>query len=139
VFFATNPVAESLPYSLIAGLICFGLAYYMTREKGNEEKKGEEKSEQKSERKGYSGTTFGAVVAAIALLVAAAVSVVIATGYGINVAELPDLTNWAVLFLGAEAVILFYITHRFTKRGQPAQAQAATPELPKVPANPYGV
>jgi uncharacterized repeat protein (TIGR02543 family) len=125
IFFSTNPVAESLPYSIVAGLICFGLAYYMTRNK-------------KGEQKGSTRITFGTVVVAIALLVAAIMSAMIATGFGINVAELPDLTNWAVLFLGAEALVLFYITHRFTKGGQPEQAQAA-PETAKVPANPYGV
>ena len=125
IFFSTNPVAESLPYSIVAGLICFGLAYYMTRNK-------------KGEQKGSTRITFGTAVVAVALLVAAIMSVMIATGFGINVAELPDLTNWAVLFLGAEAVVLFYITHRFTKGGQPEQAQAA-PETAKVPANPYGV
>jgi len=125
IFFSTNPVAESLPYSIVAGLICFGLAYYMTRNK-------------KGEQKGSTRNTFGTVVVAIALLVAAIMSAMIATGFGINVAELPDLTNWAVLFLGAEALVLFYITHRFTKGGQPEQAQAA-PETAKVPANPYGV
>jgi uncharacterized repeat protein (TIGR02543 family) len=125
VFFSTNPVAESLLYSIVAGLVCFGLAYYMTRNK-------------KGEQKGSTRTTFGIAVAAIALLVAAIMSAMIATGFGINVGELPDLTNWAVLFLGAEALVLFYITYRFTKGGQPEKAQAA-PETAKVPANPYGV
>jgi uncharacterized repeat protein (TIGR02543 family) len=133
IFFKTNPVAESIPYSLAVGLICFGLAYYMTRNK-----KGEEKSEEKSEHKGYSRLTFGIAVSAVAILVAAVVSAMIATGYSINVGELPDLTNWAVLFLGVEALVLFYATYRFTKGGQPKQAQAA-PEITKVPANPYGV
>jgi hypothetical protein len=125
IFFSTNPVAESLPYSIVAGLICFGLAYYMTRNK-------------KGEQKGSTRITFGTAVVAVALLVAAIMSAMIATGFGINVGELPDLTNWAVLFLGVEALVLFYITHRFTKGGQPEQAQVA-PETAKVPANPYGV
>jgi len=125
VFFSTNPVAESLPYSIVAGLVCFGLAYYMTRNK-------------KGEQKGSTRMTFGTAVVAIALLVAAIMSAMIATGFGINVGELPDLTNWAVLFLGAEALILFYITHRFTKGGQPEHAQAVLGTA-EVPANPYGV
>jgi hypothetical protein len=92
----------------------------------------------KGEQKGSTRMTFGTVVVAIALLVAAIMSAMIATGFGINVAELPDLTNWAVLFLGAEALVLFYITHRFTKGGQPEHAQAVLGTA-EVPANPYGV
>jgi len=131
VFSSTNPVAESIPYSIVAGLICFGLAYLMTRsKKGEGNKKGEEK--------GFSRLTFGIAVSAIAILVAAIMSAMIATGYGINVGELPDLTNWAVLFLGAEAIVLFYATYRFLRAGQPRKTQAAT-ETAKVPANPYGV
>jgi hypothetical protein len=125
VFFSTNPVAESLPYSIVAGLVCFGLAYYMTRNK-------------KGEQKGSTRMTFSTVVAAIALLVAAIMSAMIATGFGISVGELPDVTNWAVLFLGAEALILFYATYRFTKGGQPEHAQAVLGTA-EVPANPYGV
>jgi uncharacterized repeat protein (TIGR01451 family) len=103
VFFKVNPVAESIPYSILSGLICMFLSCLIIRKK----RKGQG-------RKTSLPMTLGIMVSAAALIVAAVVSASIALGYGINVNELLDFTNWAVLFLATEAIILLLATAAVT-------------------------
>ena len=89
VFFKVNPVAESIPYSIIAGLISMLLCAVSARRRS---------------------AASGIIVSAVALLVAAVVSIIVATRYGININELLDFTNWAVIFLIIEAVMFALTT-----------------------------
>jgi len=117
VFFKVNPVEESIPYSLLAGVVALAAAVLGTRRRRSNEQ------EARPQRKAVP-LALGLIVAAVALSVAAIVSVTIATGYSIPVNELLDFTNWAVLFLGAEAVAFLIMTTAFTRRRTRAAAAA---------------
>ncbi|MEM2702288.1 MAG: SdrD B-like domain-containing protein [Candidatus Bathyarchaeia archaeon] len=106
VFFKVNPVAESIPYSIVAGLISMLLCIISAR-----------RSRRCRGRRRRSATS-GIIVSAVALIFAAIVSVIIATGYGINVNELLDFTNWAVIFLILEAILFALITAAIVRRVQ---------------------
>ncbi|MEM2292108.1 MAG: SdrD B-like domain-containing protein [Nitrososphaerota archaeon] len=96
IFFKVNPVAMSIPYSIIAGLIAMLICAALIRKRKPEEKK----------RKRISLLT-GTLTTAAAIIIAAIVSSIIAVGYGIKPIELIDFTNWAVIFLIIEAAIFF--------------------------------
>jgi hypothetical protein len=98
VFFKVNPVAISIPYSIIAGLIALALCTLIVRRRRTED--------HRKRRSAISGITVLAVV----LIVAAMVSAIIALGYGINIYELPDITNWAVVFTIIEAMIFLLVS-----------------------------
>jgi len=97
VFFKVNPVAESIPYSIIAGLISMLLCVISAKRRSSNSKKS-------------CSAASGIIVSAVALLVAAVVSIIVATRYGININELLDFTNWAVIFLIIEAVMFALTT-----------------------------
>ncbi|MEM3719635.1 MAG: hypothetical protein QXD45_06420, partial [Candidatus Bathyarchaeia archaeon] len=113
VFFKVNPVALSIPYSITAGLIALVLCTLIVRRKKAEE--------HRKRRSAISGIT----VLAVALIVAAIVSAIIAIGYGINIYELPDITNWAVVFTIIEAIIFLLVSTTITWKVQ------RKPEEPK--------
>lgn len=93
IFFKVNPVASSIPFSVIAAVATILVGAYV------------EKKKKKTERgKRIQGVAWGMAVLASALIVAIGVSVGIAVGYSINVLELVDFTNWAVVFVVVEAV-----------------------------------
>ena len=98
VFFKVNPVAESIPYSILAALISMFLCYVVERRRKTEG------------RKNLRLMTSGIMVSAAALIIAAIVSAIVAVGYGINVNELLDFTNWAVVFLILEALAFALVT-----------------------------
>jgi hypothetical protein len=118
-FFKTNPVAESLPYSIVAGLVSVGLLALAVRKKKTP-----------AWRIRTSAAT-GAVIMGVALAIAVFVSITVAAGYGINAAELLDFTNWAVVFLAIE-VALFMIGSTFLmkklQRKNPQQPQQKVPQ-----------
>ena len=105
VFFKVNPVAESIPYSIVAGLISMLLCAISARRRSSNSKR-------------RRPVTSGIIVSAVALIVAAIVSIIIATGYGININELPDFTNWAVIFLIFEAIIFALVTAVIVRKVQ---------------------
>jgi len=106
VFFKVNPVAESIPYSILAGLISMFLCILIVRRKKAEG------------RKNLRSVTSGIMVSAAALIVAIIVSACIAIGYGINVNELLDFTNWAVVFLALEALVFMFASIAITRKIQ---------------------
>ena len=98
VFFKVNPVAQSLPYSILAGLLMMLLCAFMANRRKSEG------------RRKLRSAVSGVTVAAAAIIVAAIISSAIALGYGINPMELPDLTNWAVVFLAIEATLFLVVS-----------------------------
>lgn len=106
VFFKVNPVEQSLPYSILAGLVMMLLCTLTVRRRKHEGK-----------RKLRSATS-GVTVAAVTIIVAAIISSAIAIGYGINPIELPDLTNWAVVFLIIEALVFLVVSALVAKKVQ---------------------
>ncbi|MEM2939023.1 MAG: SdrD B-like domain-containing protein [Candidatus Bathyarchaeia archaeon] len=105
VFFKVNPVAESIPYSVVAGLISMLLCVISARRRASNGKK-------------RRSAASGIIVSAVALIVAAIVSIIIATGYGININELLDFTNWAVIFLIFEAIMFALVTAAVVRKVQ---------------------
>lgn len=104
VFFKVNPVALSLPYSLVAGLASTLLCVAVARKR---------KVEGASKR---GSATSGVITMAAVIIVAAIVSSVIAIGYGINTYELVDFTNWAVLLLAIEALAFLFVSAFLVKK-----------------------
>jgi hypothetical protein len=93
IFFKANPVAESISYSLMAGIsaiIVFSLVNW-------------KKPAQKHKTLRTIGTAAG--ITAISIIVAVAASAGTAIGYGIEVNKLLDFTNWAVTFTAIEAIV----------------------------------
>jgi hypothetical protein len=123
VFFAVNPVAESIPYSLLTGIVSIVLSRLIRRKR----------AEEPLEHRSYS-PILGIVSLTAVLTVSVIVSISIAMGYGINVAELPDLENWAVLFTGVEAIFFLVATLLVTRRSYPGKM-----EIPVIYPNPYGI
>jgi hypothetical protein len=109
VFFAANPVAESIPYSLLAGIVSTVFSRLIRRRRG----------EKHQARRRYS-PTLGIMSLMVVLAAAAIVSSYVATGYGINVWELPDFTNWAVVFTAVEAVFFLAATLLATRLAIPS-------------------
>ncbi|MBS7634645.1 hypothetical protein KEJ34_04000 [Candidatus Bathyarchaeota archaeon] len=105
VFFKVNPVAESIPYSIVAGLISMLLCTISARRRVSNGRR-------------RRSATSGIIVSAVALIVAMIVSIIIATGYGININELLDFTNWAVIFLIFEAVIFALVSAAIVRKVQ---------------------
>jgi hypothetical protein len=68
------------------------------------------------------------------LAAAAIVSSAVATGYGISAWELPDFTNWAVLFTAVEAAVFLAATLLATRLAYPRRI-----EIPAIYPNPYGI
>jgi hypothetical protein len=137
VFFKTNPVAESIPYSVLGGLACMAASYIITRrQKGQGKQEEKAEGEKKNEDQGPGRSLMlGLAVSVVAIVIAAIVSSGIASGYGINPGELLDFSNWAVLFLCAEAIVLLALTAVVTRRLP--RATAAKPTAAAV--NPYGI
>ncbi|MEM3646653.1 MAG: hypothetical protein QW334_00710 [Thermofilum sp.] len=123
VFFAVNPVAQSIPYSLLTGIVSIVLSRLIRRRR----------EEEPRERWRYS-PTLGIMSLVAVLAVAAVVSSSVAMGYGINVGELPDFTNWAVVFTAIEAVVFLAGTLLATRL-----AYLRKVEIPAIYPNPYGV
>ncbi|MEM2704020.1 MAG: hypothetical protein QXR45_12760 [Candidatus Bathyarchaeia archaeon] len=107
IFFKVNPVAMSIPYSILAGLITMILCVVAAR-----------RSKPKDKKSNRRAATAGVIVMALAIIVAAIVSSTIAMGYGINPTELVDFTNWAVVFLVIEAIAFFFISTLAVKKAQ---------------------
>ncbi len=123
VFFAANPVAESIPYSLLTGIVSTVLSRLIKRRR----------EEEHQEHRRYS-PTLGIMSLAAVLAVATMVSISVSMGYGINVWELPDLTNWAVVFTVIEAVVFLVATLLITMPAYPRRMK-----IPAIHPNPYGV
>jgi hypothetical protein len=111
VFFQVNPVAASIPYSIIAALVAMLLSMYIERR---------QKTEGKQKLRAI---TWGTLALATALIVAATVSAIVAIGYSINVAELLDFTNWAIVFVAVEATVFLLATIGLTKKIQSRKLQ----------------
>lgn len=107
IFFKVNPVAMSIPYSILAGLIMMIICVIAAR-----------KSKPKEKKSNRRAATAGVVVMALAIIVAAIVSSMIAIGYGINPIELVDFTNWAVIFLVIEAIVFFFTSTLVVRKAQ---------------------
>ncbi|MEM2947624.1 MAG: hypothetical protein QXN96_05250, partial [Candidatus Bathyarchaeia archaeon] len=107
IFFKVNPVAMSIPYSILAGLITMIICIIAARRSKPKEKKSNRRA-----------ATAGVIVMALAIIVAAIVSSTIAIGYGINPIELIDFTNWAVIFLVIEAIAFFFISALAVRKAQ---------------------
>ncbi|MEM4168995.1 MAG: hypothetical protein QXY99_02785 [Thermoproteota archaeon] len=123
VFFAANPVAESIPYSLLTGIVSTVLSRLIRRRR----------EEEHQEHRRYSPIL--GVMSLVAVLAAAAiVSTSVAMGYGINIEELPDLANWAVVFTFIEAAVFLAATLLVTRPVYPRRM-----EIPAIYPNPYGV
>jgi len=123
VFFAVNPVAQSIPFSLLAGLVSTVVSRLIRRRYGEEQRR----------FRRYSPTL--AVMSLMAVLAAAAiVSSAVATGYGISAWELPDFTNWAVVFTAVEAAVFLAATLLATRLAYPRRI-----EIPAIYPNPYGI
>jgi uncharacterized repeat protein (TIGR02543 family) len=105
-FFKVNPVAESIPYSILAALISLFLLYAVERRRKTEG------------RQRLRLTTAGIVVPAVALIIAAILSAAVAVGYGINVNELLDFSNWAVIVLILAALAFLLVTIAIIRRVQ---------------------
>ena len=132
LFMKVNPVAESIPYSIIAGLITLVVAiiYIMKRKEKKEEKKEEVGAESQESKRGTKrvDVTLGIMVSAVALIVSAVVSVYVATGYGINVNELLDFTNWAVIFVAVEVLVFLVATTIISARTRKWKEERIPPE-----------
>jgi len=115
VFAKVNPVAESIPFSTLGGLIAMSLLYAESRRHKNSAK-----VEQESETLEYESVAYpalrGLVVSAVSLIVSAAVSVRLAVGYGISPTELFDLSNWAVVFVLGEALAFLLFMSAIARR-----------------------
>jgi hypothetical protein len=111
VFFQVNPVAVSIPYSIIAAIIAMFLSIYIERRKKTES------------TKKLRAITWGITALATALIIAAIVSAIVAIGYSINVGELLDFTNWAVVFVAIEAAVFLLATIGVTKKIQSRKLQ----------------
>ncbi|MEM3387884.1 MAG: hypothetical protein QW491_00515 [Thermoproteota archaeon] len=123
VFFAANPVAESIPYSLLTGIVSTVLSRLIRRRR----------EEEHQEHRRYSPIL--GIMSLVAVLAAAAiVSTSVAMGYGINIEELPDLANWAVVFTLIEAAVFLAATLLVTRPVYPRRM-----EIPAIYPNPYGV
>jgi hypothetical protein len=94
VFFKVNPVAESVAYSLTAGIASMIVLSLINRRK----------PAQKNKNVRVLCTAAG--ITMVSLIVAIAVSMFAAVGYGIDVGKLLDFTNWAVIFTSVEAMAL---------------------------------
>ena len=94
VFVKVNPVAESIVYSLTAGIVTMIILSLINKRK----------PAQKSKNLRAISTAIGITV--ISLIVAVTVSAVAAIGYGIEVGKLLDFTNWAVIFTTIESIAL---------------------------------
>jgi hypothetical protein len=94
VFVKVNPVAESIIYSLTAGIATMIILSLINKRK----------PAQKSKNLRTTGTIIG--ITASSLIVAVTVSTVSAIGYGIEVSKLLDFTNWAVVFTILESIAL---------------------------------
>jgi hypothetical protein len=142
-FFKVNPVAESIPYSMLSGVVCMVLSCLIARKrrkaKAQNQNQTQNQSQTQSQSQSQSQTqtqsqsqgqvlekqprqarknslpwAFGLMVSAVALIVAAIVSVTVASSYGINANELLDFTNWAVVFLAIEALVFLLATKFLT-------------------------
>lgn len=94
VFFKVNPVAESVVYSLTAGIATMIILSIINRRK----------PAQKNKNIRVIGTAAG--ITMVSLFVAITVSLLSAIGYGIDIGKLLDFTNWAVIFTSVEAMAL---------------------------------
>ncbi len=103
VFFKVNPVAESVAYSLTAGIATMIILSLINRRK----------PAQKNKNIRVIGTAAGITI--VSLIVAITVSMLAAVGYGIDIGKLLDFTNWAVIFTSIEA-IAFMATSIFIVR-----------------------
>jgi hypothetical protein len=94
VFVKVNPVAESILYSLTAGIATMIILSLINKRS----------PAQKHKNLRIISTATG--ITAVSLIVAVTVSAVAAIGYGIEVGKLLDFTNWAVIFTTIEAISL---------------------------------
>jgi hypothetical protein len=123
VFFAANPVAESIPYSLLTGIVSTVFSRLIRRRRGEEHQAGRRYS-----------PTLGITSLMVVLAAAAIVSSCVAVRYGINIWELPDFTNWAVVFTAVEAVFFLAATLLATRLAIPRKV-----DIPAIYPNPYGI
>ncbi len=93
VFFKINPVASAIPYSIIAAIVAMSIGGYIEKRKKKVEKPNR-----------FNALAWGIMVFSAALIAAIGVSTAIAAEYSINALELLDFTNWAVIFVVAEAI-----------------------------------
>jgi hypothetical protein len=129
VFFPVNPVAMSIPFSIVGGIVSVILCYAYVRSRKQEESNPQVSEENKSQRN--SGRIIlGVLVGAVVLVVAAIVSSNVAIGYGIDTGKLLDFTNWAVLFTGLETLVFLVAAMLLSRRKA---------ERINTLANPYGI
>jgi hypothetical protein len=107
VFFKANPVAESIPYSLMAGIATTLILSLFNRKKPAKESKNQRSI----------WTAVGITI--VSMIVAVVVSSMAAIGYGINMTKLLDFTNWAVIVTAIEAIIFLTAATIITKKIQP--------------------
>ena len=105
-FFKANPVAESISYSLIAGIAAIIILSLINGNKPAEKRK----------TLRALGTAAGITV--ISIIVAVVVSSGAAIGYGIEVNKLLDFTNWAVIFTGIEALVFLFASTLIVRKVQ---------------------
>jgi len=123
IFFVVNPVAQSLPFSILAGAISVLVSHLLA-------------DRLKSQARGRSTPVMlGIGVASVALGVASLASTTIASQYQIDHGQLVDLSNWAVLFTGAEAMAFLIGTTALAWR----PLVTWKPEIPRIQTNPYGI
>ena len=107
VFVKVNPVAESIVYSLTAGIATMITLSLINRRK----------PAQKSKYLRAIGTAAG--ITMVSIIVAAAVSAGAAIEYGIEVSKLLDFTNWAIIFTSIEAIVLLLTSTFIIRKVQP--------------------
>lgn len=107
VFIKVNPVAESIVYSLIAGIGTMITLSLINRRK----------PAQKRKNLRAIGTAVG--ITMVSIIVAATVSASVAIAYGIEVSKLFDFTNWAVIFTSIEAIALMVTSTLIIRKVQP--------------------
>ncbi len=94
LFVKVNPVAESVVYSLTAGIATMIILSLINKRK----------PAQKNKNLRAIGTAAG--ITMVSLIIVVTVSAIAAIGYGIDVGKLLDFTNWAVIFTAIEAIAL---------------------------------